>query len=80
MRQQAATGVGAQISFTIGKLPPGTYYLDVWKDIDNDGFFDGGDFYGVHGTIQWPTVTPTPIQVVVGQTSSASVLIDYTPQ
>jgi hypothetical protein len=79
MRQQAAQGVGAQISFTITNLPPGTYYLDVWKDVDNDGAFDFGDFYGVHGTIQWPTVTPAPIPVVAGQSSPASVLIYSIP-
>ncbi len=79
MRQQAAQGSGASITFTITNLPGGTYYLDVWKDIDNDGNFDAGDFYGVHGTIQWPTVTPAPIPVVVGQTSTASVLIYSVP-
>jgi hypothetical protein len=79
MRQQAVQGSGASISFVITNLPGGTYYLDVWKDIDNDGLFDFGDFYGVNGTIQWPTVTPAPIAVVVGQTSSASVLIYSVP-
>jgi len=79
MRQQAVVGSGASISFTMTNLPGGTYYLDVWKDIDNDGAFDFGDFYGVNGTIQWPTVTPAPIAVVVGQTASASVLIYSVP-
>lgn len=50
-------------SFTITPLPPGTYYLDVWQDVDDDGNVDTQDLYGFHGTGDLPNPDFTPIPV-----------------
>ena len=56
-------------SFKISPLNPGTYYLDIWKDINSNGIIDGPDVYGTYlnrdGYLQ-------PIQVIANQTTSIS--------
>ncbi len=37
-------------SYTIPNMNPGNYYLDVWKDNNNNSRIDGGDFYGAYTT------------------------------
>ena len=75
LKAVAATGSGASVSFLIADLPPGTYYLDAWKDNDNDGLFDAGDFYGVYGSGTYPNYLVTPIIVNQNQTTNVSLVI-----
>jgi hypothetical protein len=35
----AVTGSGSNVTFTLPVAVPGTYYFDVWKDMDGNGFF-----------------------------------------
>ena len=37
-------------SYTVSNVNPGNYYLDVWKDNNNNSRIDGGDFYGAYTT------------------------------
>jgi hypothetical protein len=78
-RSVAAQGIESQVTFTIDNLPPGLIYCDFWKDVNNNALFDTGDFYGVHGTINWPNINPAPIAVVVGQTSLANIILIAIP-
>lgn len=71
----AATGSGASVSFTFDDLPPGTYYLDVWKDIDNSGDLSNGDFYGWHGSQVYPDGSLTPLAISEGQTETTSITV-----
>ena len=61
-------GAGADGSFSIGNIPPGTYYLDVWKDNDGSGTWTVGDLIGVWGTLSAGGTNLTPIPVSAGST------------
>ncbi|MCK4304017.1 MAG: hypothetical protein KAY24_07245 [Candidatus Eisenbacteria sp.] len=63
----AAQGTEFSVSFSFTGLAPGTYYLDLWKDMDNSGSYTTGDLYGVHGIYAWPSPTPSAIMVTQGQ-------------
>jgi len=39
-----ATGSGGTASYTMSDVPPGTYLLDAWKDVNANLQFDSGDF------------------------------------
>jgi len=54
-------------SFVIVPLPPGTYYIDLWKDVNNSGTIDHGDLYGWHGSGTWANHEMTAVHVAVNQ-------------
>jgi len=48
---------GARVhNFVLTPIPPGQYFLDVWKDTNADGIREGSDLFGFHGTgsLDWP--------------------------
>jgi len=55
-------------NYSIGNIPPGSYYLDAWKDQNGDGRISLGDLYNVYGSGTWPNYQLSPISVVAGQT------------
>lgn len=59
----SAMGTEYSVTFTFTNLPPGTYYLDLWKDMDASATYTTGDLWGFYGTGTWPVVTPNPIIV-----------------
>jgi uncharacterized protein (DUF2141 family) len=69
----AVKGSGASVTFALTDILPGTYYLDVWKDIDNSGTWSTNDFVGWYGTGSLGSVTLTPFQVSSGSTYTANV-------
>jgi len=69
----AVKGAGANVTFAITDILPGTYYLDVWKDIDNDGNWTVNDFVGWYGSGSIGSPSLTPFQVVSGGTYTANV-------
>ncbi len=73
LRHTTAQGTEFQVSFTFTNLAPGAYFVDVWKDQNNNGRIDQGDFFGVHGSTQWPNPTISPLAVVAGQTSTTTI-------
>ena len=64
----AVSGSGANVSYTIPNVNPGNYYLDIWKDNDNNGFWSIGDFVGWYGSGAWSAPTLTEFQISEGQT------------
>jgi hypothetical protein len=42
-------GFGPIVSFDFQNIPAGTYYLDVWKDVDMDLAVNPGDYLGWNG-------------------------------
>jgi uncharacterized protein (DUF2141 family) len=70
-----AAGSGPSVTFSLENLPPGVYYLDVWKDANGSGMFDSGDFWGCYGTSSWPNPSLTPIMVIAGEITSVSVSV-----
>ena len=73
VKYAAVTGSGASVTFSLTGILPGTYYLDVWKDIDNDGTWSTNDFVGWYGTGSLGSVTLTPFQITEGNTFSCNV-------
>ena len=69
----AAIGSGASITFTMTDVLPGNYYLDVWKDIDNNAFWSSGDFVGWYGSGGLGSPALTEFQITQGQTFNVSV-------
>jgi len=69
----AISGSGANVSYTIPNVVPGNYYLDVWKDIDNDGAWSAGDFVGWYGSGALNAPVLTEFQVAEGETKVINV-------
>lgn len=69
----AVTGSGASVSFELRDVLPGNYYLDIWKDIDNNAFWSSGDFVGWYGSGGLGSPNLTEFQITEGQTFSCSV-------
>ncbi len=63
----AVTGSGGSFSFQVGPLQPGTYYCDVWQDLNQNGVIDGDDYFDVYATNDGYL---KPIQVNEGQTTT----------
>jgi hypothetical protein len=71
LRSVASTYISpSQISFVFTNVTPGTYYLDCWKDR-----WSAGDFLGVYGSTVWPGMTPAPLSVAGGQTTTITVIV-----
>ena len=65
----AVSGSGASVSFTMTGVNPGNYYLDIWKDNDNDGFWGtSGDFVGWYGSGGLSAPSLTEFQISAGET------------
>jgi hypothetical protein len=60
--------VDANGNYTVTPLAQGTYYLDVWKDNDNDRRWGSrGDLIGWYGSGSYPNaINLTPFSAVVG--------------
>lgn len=63
----AVTGAGASVSFTISNINPGNYYLDVWKDNDNNAQWSFGDYVGWYGQGGLGSEQLTEIQLAEGE-------------
>jgi len=75
--QTTATGQGENVTFSIESVPEGTYYLDVWKDVDQSGTWNAGDLAGVYGDFDpvQGTANLSPINIEKGQTVRVEVTV-----
>ena len=56
----AFTACDANGNYTISNLVPGNYFMDAWKDIDNNGVWgSSGDYVWVFGSGSYPNYTLT---------------------
>lgn len=69
----AATGSGSNVNFAITDVPPGIYYLDVWKDNDNSSSWSVGDFVGWYGAGGLGAPSLTEISITEGETKEVSI-------
>jgi hypothetical protein len=67
-----AQGNEFSVSFSFNDLPPGTYYLDAWKDMDASGTYTNGDVWSVYATGAWPNQTVATIVVTAGHVTNCS--------
>lgn len=72
----AVTGSGASVTFRLS-ANPGNYYLDIWKDNDNNGFWSAGDFVGWYGSggLGSPALTEIQLQEAQNFTSTITMYI-----
>jgi uncharacterized protein (DUF2141 family) len=69
----AAAGTGASVTYTISNVPPGTYYLDVWKDNDGNSVWSSGDFVGWYGSGALSAPLLSPLAITQGETKVISI-------
>lgn len=69
-------GFGSIVSYTFPAVEPGTYYLDVWKDMDNSITLSTGDFLGWYGTGDFNSPLLKPIIVQSGIPSQVQVQVN----
>jgi hypothetical protein len=60
------SGFGSIVSFTFNYVPSGTYYLDVWKDIDFGNTINVGDYFGWYGNGSIYNPNPEPFNIEPG--------------
>ena len=68
LRTAAADAEG---TFEVESLNPGNYFLIGFKDNDNDGIIDGGDFLGFSGGIE----SPGNVEVIAGETAISNIVM-----
>lgn len=67
------TESGAVVNYTIANVVPGNYYLDIWKDNDNDGAWSVGDFAGMLTSGALNASGLIPFQIAEGQTMTFNI-------
>jgi len=72
VKQAAVQRSGSGWTFAID-LNVGNYYVDVWRDNNNNGVIDGGDIYGYYTTGQGGA--PAPVVVNQSQMTSVSLQV-----
>jgi len=72
----AVTGSGASATYRLS-ANPGNYYLDIWKDNDNNGFWSNDDFIGWYGSggLGAPALTEIQLQQAQNFTSNITMYI-----
>ena len=64
---------GSKIVYNMVGVAPGNYYIDVWKDSDNNGKWSYGDLVGWKGSGSLNTPVLEMITVVDGQTTICNI-------
>lgn len=64
----------AVFNFTLVPLQPGDYYLDVWKDLDEDGEPAPDDLYGIYGSGRPPNPAPQAARVNQNRVNSLGII------
>jgi len=72
----AVTGSGASATYRLS-ANPGNYYLDIWKDNDNNSFWSALDFIGWYGSggLGSPALTEIQLQQAQNFTSNITMYI-----
>jgi len=67
-------------SFIITDIDPGTYYLEIFKDNNNNQTINNGDYYGIYGTVEaFGTVNPMAINISEDQTFMCDITVYIIP-
>ena len=73
IKYSATIGSGASVTFELTDVLPGNYYMDIWKDNDNNAFWTSNDFVGWYGSGGLGSPSLTEFQITEGQTFNCSV-------
>ncbi|MCW8804835.1 MAG: PEGA domain-containing protein [Ignavibacteriaceae bacterium] len=70
----ASTTCDGSGNYVLDNVTPGVYYMDAWKDNDNNGIWgSSGDYIWLQGTGIYPNYKLIPIQIAFG----AVITIDF---
>jgi len=72
-------GFGPIVSYRLPLVTPGTYYLDVWKDMDNSLTQSSGDFLGWYGSGDFAAPVLKPVVVQDSISSQVQVQMNVMP-
>lgn len=74
------TACDASGNYTLSNTTPGVYYMDGWKDNDNNRVWGStGDYVWVNGSGAFPNYTLAPLQFAAGQTTTVNFEIFLVP-
>ena len=73
-------GFGSIVNFTFLQENPGTYYLDVWKDVDHSLTISAGDYYGWYGNGNYNGQVLKPIVLQADTISNVQLEMCVVPQ
>jgi hypothetical protein len=73
VKSVAVIGSGANVVFSMTGVLAGTYYLDVWKDLDNSASWTTNDFVGWYGSGSLGSISLQPFQIGDGGTFTANI-------
>jgi hypothetical protein len=76
LKQVAAASNG---NYAINDLPPGSYYVDAWKDNNNSAQWDSGDYLQVYGSGSYPAYQPSPVSVEAGKVTTINMELIIIP-
>ena len=67
-------------NYTMAGVVPGVYYMDAWKDNDNNRVWGStGDYVWINGTGAYPNYTLAPLQCPGGQITAVNFEIFLVP-
>jgi hypothetical protein len=72
-------GAASNGNYALNQLPPGTYYVDAWKDNNNTANWDTGDYLQVYGSGSYPAYQPSPVSVEAGKTTTINMELIIIP-
>lgn len=79
-RTFAFTACDGSGNYTMSNTTPGVYYMDAWKDNDNDRVWgSSGDYVWVNGSGVYPNYTLAPLQFPAGQTTTVNFEVFLVP-
>jgi hypothetical protein len=73
------SGSGPTVNISETGVTPGSYFVEVWSDVDHSGTFTTGDWWGISGTSTWPNPVPTMVMVSAGGTATVSIYLIAIP-
>ena len=68
------------VSFRFKNIAAGSYYLDIWKDVDFGNTINTGDYLGWYGKGDITNPTPEPFLVEAGTTKALQIQMWVVPQ
>lgn len=67
-RYANVTGSGRQASFSFEDVLPGRYFLEAWRDVDQNGRVTAGDYYGRFSSASNNPLLDPPLTISEGET------------
>jgi len=74
------TESGTAVHYYLPLVSPGNYYLDAWKDNDEDGEISAGDYFGAIGIGTYPDIVMTQFVLPGGVDTTIDIELNEVPE